>query len=628
MAGLSRQLRSLQRAGTCSPGRGFHCSAAVHSERKVRVGCSSGFWGDTPTAVTQLVQQGELDYLVADYLSEITMSLLVAARAKNPQLGFCPDFVEAVAPHLADIKRRGLRVVTNGGGINPAACAAALAAIAKKSGTEMKIACVTGDDLMAEKAKLVGTAKEMFTGAPLPATVNSMNAYYGAGPIVRALEAGAEIVVTGRATDSALALGPLMHEHGWGIEDWDKLAAGSLAGHLIECGAQATGGNHSDWEQVGSFANMGFPIAEVSESGELLLTKPPGTGGIISVGTVAEQMLYEIGDPRAYQLPDVVADWSNVQMLEVAGGVRVKGARGRPPSNHYKISATYMDGYKATCVAVFQGGAAARKARAISDSILERSRTVFASHGLQDFPQTHVQVLGAEDSFGAAAVAESGLPREAVLWQAVQHQDKRAIQLWAREIAACGTGGVPGTCAVVGGRPKPSPCLKLFSFLHPKSEMDAVVSVDGEELQYQAPVPTQQQQEVEQTDEADDDASLPVGPHSARLDLLAYTRSGDKGDSCNIGVIARDPAFLPYIRRQLTEQAVAQHFAHVFDGPAVVRRFSLPGTHALNFLLEASLGGGGIASLRPDPQGKAYGQILADLVITGLPDLEELKSTI
>lgn len=595
------------------------------ANKSVRIGCSSGFWGDTATAVPQLIYGGKIQYLIGDYLSELTMSLLAAVKAKNPQHGFTPDFVESIAPFLGEIKKRNIRVVTNGGGMNPKPCVAMLQSLCKKSGVELKIADVSGDDLMPHKDALISeNVKEMFSGKDFPSTVNSMNAYYGAGPVVKALDMGADIVITGRCTDSALALAPLIHEFGWASTDFDKLAAGSLAGHLIECGAQCTGGNHTDWHTVPDFDNLGFPIADVSANGDMTITKPPGTGGLLTVGAVAEQMLYEIGDPRSYILPDVVADFSQVQMKETEKGVWVTGAKGRAPTPNYKVCATYLDGFKSTCVATFVGDQSAEKARVMADSIFKRTRKVYGFLGIPDFEKTHVQIIGAEDSFGANAMPADKRPREAVLWMSAKHADKKALGIWAKEIAAVGTGGTPGICGVVGGRPKPTPNLKLFSFLYPKSKVDATVFMDGAEEKYVAEQLGEGEALVENKDEK---VSLPKGEHSYTLRELAFTRSGDKGNSCNIGVVARDPAYLPYIKDQVTEESVAKHFKHMFEGEdgGVVHRYDLPGISGLNFLLEASLGGGGIASLRPDPLGKAYGQILADLVLTEVPSLEEMK---
>ncbi|XP_023335725.1 uncharacterized protein LOC111706988 [Eurytemora carolleeae] len=600
----------------------FNSRRYVHN-KKVRIGCSSGFWGDTPTAVPQLLQGGNIQYLVCDYLSEITMSLLAAARSKNPQLGFTPDFVESIAPYLGEIKNQGIRVVTNGGGINPAACAAMLQSLSKKAGVEMNIAQVTGDDLMPARQQLEKEGiKEVFSAQSFPMNVNSMNAYYGAGPVVKALELGADIVITGRCTDSALALAPLMHEFGWKSTDLDKLAAGSLAGHLIECGTQVTGGNHTDWEKVPGFENLGFPVAEVKEDGEILITKSPGTGGLLTLGSVGEQMLYEIGDTQSYILPDVVADFSNVQMEEVDEGVRVWGAQGRSPTPYYKISATYLDGFKATCVVNFTGRKSADKCHLMAESIFKRSRSIFKRLNIPDFEKVHVQVLGAEESFGESGISSDKYPREGVLWMAVKHQDKKALQIWSKEIAACGTGGTPGITVVVGGRPKPVPCLKLYSFLYPKSKMDAKIEMNEQIVEYSAP-------EIEVKNTVPEkiqvsEPNLDIGSHIYRLEELAYTRSGDKGNSSNIGVIARHPAFLPYIRYFLSRERVANHFKHVFEGPGLVKRYECPGIHALNFVLESSLGGGGIASLRPDPQGKAYGQILGELQLVNMPSKQDI----
>merc|ERR1719430_2520005 len=321
----------------------------------------------------------------------------------------------------------------------------------------------------------------------------------------------------------------------------------------------------------------------------MVISKPSGSGGKVTVGTVAEQMLYEIGDGQRYMLPDVIADFSNVKMAEVEDGVHVSGALGRAPTDTYKISATYLDGYKATCVVSFVGGNAVKKAEVIADSVLQRTRRLLASKGIPDFEKTHLQVFGSESSFGAAA----------------------------------GTGGTPGITAVVGGRPKPSPCLKLYSFLQAKSSMPATVTVNGEQETYNCPA-FESSPAPELTPPS---SSLLKGSNTAKVNDLAFTRSGDKGNSCNIGVIARHPSYLPYLRDQLTEEVVAEQFKHCFEAPPVVRRYDLPGVNAMNFVLEASLGGGGIASLRPDPQGKAYGQILSDFVLTGLPTLEEMKKS-
>ncbi|XP_045599846.1 uncharacterized protein [Procambarus clarkii] len=613
-----------------SVGRRQYGTSGTH--KTVRIGCASGFWGDTPTAAPQLIHNGNLDFLMFDYLSEITMSLLTAARAKNPEFGYAPDFVLfAIGPYLNEIKRRGIRVLSNAGGINPEGCAAALRQAAGKAGVDLKVAVITGDDLMPRKEELITSAvPDMLSGHPLPQTVHSINAYLGAGPIARALDEGADVVITGRCSDSSLALAPLMHEFGWQSGDFDHLAAGSLAGHLIECGAQVTGGIYTDWQTVPDWHNIGFPIAEASNTGSILITKPPGTGGVVCRGSVAEQMLYEIGDPRAYILPDVVCDFTGVKLSEVEDGVVVTGAKGKPATDTYKASATYMDGYKMTAVCCVGGPKSKEKGKKTAEAILKRCKNIFKMLKISDFKRTHIQVLGGEDTYGPHFSSVDG-PREGVIWISVHHSDKKALELFSREIAAAGTGMAPGLTSIVGGRPKPSPLLRLHSFLIKKNECKINISMDGNKRAY-----------CESSDSwvssaaynyADQPVSsvsgLVSGSKSYRLEDLAFTRSGDKGDSCNIGVIARHPALYPYLKKALTSQSVADYFSHVFPADVNpvenIKRYEVDGIHGLNFILENSLGGGGVASLRSDPQGKAYGQMLLDFIVKDMPEVQTLK---
>ncbi|XP_041925611.1 uncharacterized protein lratb.1 [Alosa sapidissima] len=604
------------------------------AKKPVRIGCASGFWGDTATSAPQLIYGGNVDFLVFDYLSEITMSLLTAAKAKVPNLGYAPDFVQAaIAPFIKDIHKKGIRVVSNAGGVNPLACAAALQEVAQKAGLNMKIAVVTGDDLMPQKDSL-GKVRMVDTDGQksLPKMLHSMNAYLGAMPIKRCLDQGADIVVTGRCVDSAVVLGPLMHSFGWDQSNYDLLAAGSLAGHLVECGAQSTGGIFTDWHQVPDWDNMGFPVVECSSDGSFILSKPPRTGGIVSFGTVAEQLVYEIGDPRRYLLPDVTCDFSQVTIIEVpgveGGAVKVGGARGLPPSADYKVCATYMDGFRATAVCPVSGPRAAEKGRRTAESIIKRVRRIFKQLGMEDFSAVNIQALGAEDTYGPHASGKS--TRETVLWMAVHHKQKKALEMFAREIAPAGTGMAPGLLGIVGGRPRVSPVLKAFFFLHPKAEVKVDIHLNGELVETHAEVTPSSSQETlsppppSETPSAD----LPSGPHNYRLEDLAYTRSGDKGDSANIGVIARHPLFYPYLKKHLSASVVEEYFQHLIqqDHPhrPAVTRFELPGINGLNFLLQNSLGGGGVASLRSDPQGKGYGQMLLDYKLKGLPDLKSL----
>ncbi|CAD5113575.1 DgyrCDS2738 [Dimorphilus gyrociliatus] len=425
----------------------------------VRIGCASGFWGDTATSARQLVQKGQINYLVFDYLSEITMSLLTAAKKKDSKFGYAPDFVHfAVGPLLKDIKNSGIKVISNAGGVNPHSCANALEEIAKKNGINLNVAVITGDDLMSKTDEL---SKENITdmndSLALPKSLTSMNAYFGAFPIARALDKGADVVITGRCVDSALALGPLVHEYKWNPADLDKLAMGSLAGHLIECGAQSTGGIFTDWQQVEDWHNIGFPIVECSQDGPFVLLKPDKTGGLVSRGTASEQLVYEIGDPQNYILPDVVCDFSQVKIQEIKGSeneaVLVQGAIGKRAPDSYKVCATYMDGYKATAVCCLGGKNSAEKGRKTANAILNRVRNIFKSLKLEDFRRTHVQILGNEDTYGEHANSSLNL-REGVVWMSVHHNQKMALEIFSREIAAAGTGMAPGLTAIVGGRPK------------------------------------------------------------------------------------------------------------------------------------------------------------------------------
>ncbi|MDP1909150.1 MAG: acyclic terpene utilization AtuA family protein, partial [Hyphomicrobium sp.] len=344
--------------------------------KSIRIGGGGGFWGDSEDGAFQLVEKGKIDVLIMDYLAEITMSLLARARARQPKAGYAPDFVSLMGRLGRRIAEQKIRVVVNAGGVNPLGCREAIEAVLKEANLDLRVAVVVGDDLLplADDLRKAGVT-EMFNGAPLPADLWSMNAYLGAFPIAAALSAGADIVITGRCTDSALALGPLIHAFGWTRDDYDRLAMGSLAGHVLECGTQATGGITTDWQDVPGWDDMGFPIAECQSDGSFVLSKPADTGGRISSPTVAEQIVYEIGDPRRYILPDVVCDFSGVHLEEIGPDqVRVIGARGNAPTSTYKVSATYADGFKATGTMMIGGRDAAAKARRTADAILARTR--------------------------------------------------------------------------------------------------------------------------------------------------------------------------------------------------------------------------------------------------------------
>jgi hypothetical protein len=580
--------------------------------RAVRIGCAAGFWGDTETAAPQLVKGGALDYLVLDYLAEITMSIMAGARLRGEGGGFATDFVSRVMRScLKDALDKRVRIVTNAGGVNPLACREALRALAKEQGVSPKIALVLGDDLMPIKDQLAQQGVvEMFSGEPLPPFLLSANAYFGAKPIADALAAGADIVITGRVVDSALALGPLVHEFGWRLDDYDRLAQGSLAGHIIECGAQATGGLFTDWETVPGYEDMGYPIVECAQDGSFVVSKPEGTGGLVTPAVVYEQLVYEIGDPRAYLLPDVVCDFTQVHAEQVGRDrVRVTGAKGRAPTPSYKVSATYPDGHKVAAGILLAGEDAARKGERVAKALVDKIERLIVSRGLGPFRATQIDVLGAEATYGPHARAQS--TREVVVRIAVSHADRDALKLFTRELPQAGTSMAPGFASLVGGLPQPASIVRLYSFLIDKTRVSAEIDLDGERCMV-SPVPVAAPREEPST-RGETEPSYPTIVSSHRLPLiaLAHGRSGDKGNHSNIGVLAREPRFVPYIAAALTEGSVARYLAHLLDPQhGRVTRYALPGCDGWNFLLENSLGGGGVASLRPDPQGKAHAQQL------------------
>ncbi|GGA76848.1 hypothetical protein GCM10011385_33660 [Nitratireductor aestuarii] len=575
------------------------------NERVVRIGGASGSWGDSPMAIPQLLT-AEVDYLIADYLAEITMSLLARAKLKDPEGGYPPDFIRDLGNNLDEIAARGIKFVTNAGAVNPQGCAEALAKVAADKGHALNIAVVEGDDMLAHAELLRPEG-----GGTLPKLLTA-NAYLGALPIRAALAAGADIVITGRAADSALALGILMHEFGWTEDQYDLLAAGSLVGHVLECGPQATGGIHTDWQDVPGWENIGYPIAECATDGSFVLTKPPATGGLINRGVVSEQILYEVGDPAAYILPDVVADFTNVSVEELGNNrVRVAGARGGAPTPDYKVSATWLDGHRAVATFSIVGPDAALKADRTAEALIARGEALFAKNGFAGFSSTHAEALGAEAAYPPAQQRRG--TREVVLRLVVAHPDRRALELWSKEIGSVGISFAPGTTGIMGGRPRPTPVIRLLTCYVAKASLPAPrLILDGGDP-IEVPVPAGEALQTA-TREPIAGADFPKGERiSVPLGRIAYARSGDKGNSSNIALIARRAEYLPVIRREVTPQRMLDHFEGLVEGP--VERFDAPGLLAVNFLLRNALGGGGIASPRIDPQGKAFGQMSLEMMV-------------
>ena len=595
----------------------------------IRIGGATGYWGEADLALPQFLGEGDLDFIVFDYLAEITMSIMARAKAADPEKGYATDFVSAmVAPHLQAIADSGVKLISNAGGVNPEACGRALRQVIEGAGLSLKVAVITGDDLMPTLGQVLDSEPaEMFTDEPTPPreAIASANAYLGAFPIAEALHQGADIVVTGRCVDSAVTLGACIHRFGWQRDDLDLLAAGSLAGHLIECGPQATGGNYTDWQEVAdSLHEVGYPIAEIAADGAVVMTKPKGTGGCVTIGTVGEQLLYEIGDPAAYYLPDVICDFTQVSLQQIdTDRVAVTGARGRGVPAQYKTSMTWADGWRAGMIGFYVGARAAEKARLFADEAIQRARRKLSKMGAPDYVDVYVEVVGDESHWGEAARYVRS--REVAVKVACRHTDRRATDLLMRELAGVGLGAPAGFCAFAGTRPKSSPVIRLFSILVDRDVVDIQIHTANEAQ----PFDDSREMASEGADVAEGDTggasasdlepelAAPDGAEQIEVPLerLAWARSGDKGDKANIGVMARKPEYFPWIAAALTASYVASRFEHFMASPEM-DRYVLPALPALNFVLHHALGGGGVASLRNDPQAKGYAQILLDTPVS------------
>lgn len=589
----------------------------------VRIGGAGGFLGDSSVAAPQLLASGVLDYMILDYLAEATMAPLGQLKQVRPDQGYARDFTEWVwKDNLHAFKEQGVRVVTNAGGVNPEACRKRMEELAAEAGLSFKIAIVTGDDLIERVPDFAATGvAEMFNDAPFPqpTKVWTANAYLGGGPIAAALAAGADVVITGRVVDSALTLGPLMHEFGWSADDHDQLSAGSLAGHVIECGAQATGGLFTDWEKVPDWAHIGYPIIECHADGDFIVTKPEGTGGLVSTAAVSEQILYEVGDPQAYALPDVVCDFSQLKVTaEGEGRVRVSNAKGYPPTGKLKTCVTFENGHRFIGIMPVVGRDAAKKAQAQAEAVLTRVGEMLRGRNLPPLRDTRVELLGTEASYGAQANPALAATREVIARIGAEHEDAEALGIVMREFDSPTTSMSVGSTGWFGARPTISPVSQVFSFLVDGSSVSATVSLGDETIAVANPAPSTPFEDamIVRSDVASEPASdedLVEVP----LIEVAWARSGDKGNAFNVGVIARDPAFLPWIRAGLTEEAVQAFFAHEFEGAShpEVRRYDLPGMNAINLHCIQSLGGGQFASLRLDALAKGKGQQLLDMKI-------------
>jgi hypothetical protein len=576
----------------------------------LRIANASGYWGDDPEALARQVRGGAIDYVTLDFLAEITMVILERQRERNAELGYAYDFVRMLEPLLPEIVQRGIRVVANAGGVNVPACAARIAAACRARNLTPTLASVHGDDLLPRLDELLAAGvplANMDDGRRLRDVrdrVVSANAYLGAWPIAAALGDGAQIVVTGRVTDAALTLGPLVHELGWEWDDWDRLASGIVAGHVLECGAQATGGNVTDWKRVAPL-DVGYPIAEVAADGSFVLTKHAGTGGRVSRATVTEQLLYEIGDPGAYLTPDVATDFRSLDVTAAGPDrVRVAGAHGTNAPDSLKVTIVYKDGYRATGFALISGPDAVAKAERMAEMLWHRIGT--------DFVDRRAELVGYRSCWGAGAPDVE--PNEGIFRVAVRDYDRKKIERFSLAMMGFALQGPPGL-GVFGGRPDVQEAYGYWPTLVPRELVRPRVEVlHGDEravreLDAMAPSAGRGPTPVPAPPAL---APVPRGPvRRVPLRRIAYARSGDKGDHANVGVAARSPVAYAFLREALPASAVRSRFADLVRGD--VERFEMPGLRAFNFLLHHALGGGGTLSLRVDHQGKTLGQGLLGL---------------
>ncbi len=454
--------------------------------KTIRIGNGQGFWGDNVDAPVELLRGGEIDYIGMDYLAEVTLSIMMRQKLRNPETGYATDFIDFIRRVLPELCERRVRVITNAGGLNPRGCREQIFAVARELGLSgVRVGVVEGDDVLARLSELTAAGyrlENMDSGepfAPILDKVTSANAYLGAAPLVEALRQDALIILCGRVTDTALALGPMMHEFGWAADDWDRLAAGTIAGHILECGAQCTGGNFSRFWEVPDLWNAGYPIVEARPDGTFTVTKHPGTGGMVTVDTVAEQLLYEMGNPEEYITPDVIADFTSIALAqEGADRVGVSAIRGRPRTPFLKISASYLAGYKTSGQITVCGPRAVEKAELCADIVwkrLERAGVHFKNE------QREVELLG-HGACLPGVLAEPVDPPEVTLRLGVHDDDPGKVERFGKELAPLVTAGPPGVTGFAGGRPKPQRIVAYWPALLAREEVEEHVRVTVEEV--------------------------------------------------------------------------------------------------------------------------------------------------
>lgn len=600
----------------------------------IKIGNAGGYWGDDPHALRRQVLGGQLDYISMDFLAEVTMSIMQKQRSRDPEAGYARDFIAMLEDVLVPALEKKTKIITNAGGVNPEACAKAISDLAKRLGVNPKIAVVYGDDILSDITSLQQKGAKftnMETGEDFTSVkdrLESANIYFGAAPVVEALKWNPDIIITGRVTDTGITVAPMIHEFGWDLKDWDKIASGIVAGHMMECGSQVTGGNFSDWEKVESYNNIGYPVAEIFPDGTFVITKHDNTGGLVSYNTVREQTFYEMGNPKAYITPDVVADFSTIHLEEIGKNrVRVTGIKGTEPTHLYKVSMAFRDGFKALGSIVISGPNARAKSEKFSEIFWERAGS--------DFDEFGTEYYGWNACHRSLGHNPEG--NEIMLRLGARSDDKNKLRTFGKLIPSLILSGPPGV-AVIGGVPQAQevvsywPALMDKTLVHPKIALyenglkdirtisDCVtgdfVPSNAEGTQ----VASKATETIEQAiAEHKNEDALP-------LYEICLARSGDKGDMANIGILARGPKCFAFLNEYLTAQRVKNYFQELCYG--TVTRYTLDGLLGFNFLLDESLGGGGTKTLRTDAQGKTFSQaILRQKTVIPAEVLEEARQS-
>lgn len=579
----------------------------------IRIGNASGYWGDDPEALERQVNGGRLDYISMDFLAEITMSIMQKQKRRDPEAGYARDFIAMLERVLPKLLKDKTKIITNAGGINPESCSEAIMAMAQRLGLKPKIAVVYGDDILGKLGELraKGCAfANMDTGrsfSEIEKRIESANVYFGAAPVAEALASDPDIIITGRVTDTGITVGAMVHEFGWSLDDWDKLSSGIVAGHIIECGSQATGGNFSDWHLVPTYKNIGYPIVEVNCDGTFVVTKHPGSGGLVSLDTVREQLFYEMGSPKAYISPDVVSDFSTIQLAsDGPDRVRVSGVKGYEPTDSYKVSMAYTDGFKCIGELAISGPNARQKAEAFAEVFWDRAGTSFL--------QTETEFFGLNAFHRSMGHAEEA--NEIIMRVGARDYDQKKLKKFAKVVPSVILGGPPGV-TILGGVPKVQDIVSYWPALMPKTAIHPMVAQfnhgytdirDCESTRTGAYRPRESEAQISLK------ASKPVTAATLESSVgtsfyeICLARSGDKGDTSNIGVMARSKKAMEFLDGYLTAQRMKDLFQELCLGR--VLRYRLDNMTGFNFLLENSLGGGGTMTLRADAQGKTFAQAL------------------